>query len=77
MSQELHNKRIAILAADGFEQVELEKPKLALAELLGSGGLESIVGVGGATVSTVHERLAALLSFPAASRALTWKLWSP
>jgi len=31
-----------------------EKPKLALVELLGSGGLESIVGVGGASVSTVQ-----------------------
>ena len=30
--QKLHNKTIAILAADGFEQVELEKPKKALEE---------------------------------------------
>jgi protease I len=27
MSQELNNKKIAILVADGFEQVELTKPK--------------------------------------------------
>ncbi len=30
MNQELLNKRVAILATDGFEQVELEKPKQAL-----------------------------------------------
>jgi protease I len=30
--QTLQNKRIAILAADGFEQVELEKPRKALEE---------------------------------------------
>lgn len=30
--QSLLNKRIAVLAADGFEQVELEKPKQALEE---------------------------------------------
>ena len=29
MSQELNNKKIAILVADGFEQVELTKPKQA------------------------------------------------
>ncbi len=29
MSQELNNKKIAILVADGFEQVELTKPKEA------------------------------------------------
>ena len=30
-----------------------EKLKLALVEVLGSGGLESIVGLGGGSVSTV------------------------
>ena len=30
MSQQLNNKKIAILVADGFEQVELTKPKEAL-----------------------------------------------
>ena len=30
MTQELNNKKIAILVADGFEQVELTKPKEAL-----------------------------------------------
>ncbi|HVE16579.1 MAG TPA: DJ-1/PfpI family protein, partial [Chthoniobacterales bacterium] len=32
MKTTLQNKRIAILAADGFEQVELEGPKKALEE---------------------------------------------
>ena len=32
MSQELNNKKIAILVADGFEQVELTKPKEAFEE---------------------------------------------
>ncbi len=32
MSQELNNKKIAILVADGFEQVELTKPKQAFEE---------------------------------------------
>ncbi len=29
MSNELHGKRIAILAADGVEKVELEQPRAA------------------------------------------------
>lgn len=32
MSQELNNKKIAILVADGFEQVEMTKPKQAFEE---------------------------------------------
>jgi protease I len=40
MSQELLHKRIAILAADGFEQVELAKPKEALEE---AGAIVNIV----------------------------------
>jgi protease I len=32
MTHELLNKRVAVLAADGFEQVELTKPKEALEE---------------------------------------------
>lgn len=40
MSDKLQNKRVAILAADGFEQVELEKPKQALEE---AGATVSIV----------------------------------
>jgi protease I len=40
MSQELLNKHVAILAADGFEQAELEKPKQALEE---AGATVSIV----------------------------------
>ena len=38
--QKLFNKRVAILAADGFEQVELEKPKEALEE---AGAVTEIV----------------------------------
>ena len=38
--QKLSNKRIAILAADGFEQVELQKPKEALEE---AGAVTEIV----------------------------------
>jgi protease I len=38
--QKLSNKRVAILAADGFEQVELEKPKEALEE---AGAVTEIV----------------------------------
>jgi len=55
----------------------LEKPRLALAELLGSVGWESTEGGAGAVVSIDHEKEAALLSLPAASRALTWKLCAP
>lgn len=44
MSRKLLNKRIAILAADGFEQVELEKPKQALEE---AGATASIVSPAG------------------------------
>lgn len=42
MSQKLLNKRVAILAADGFEQVELQKPKEALEE---AGASVSIVSL--------------------------------
>jgi protease I len=38
--QKLSNKRVAILAADGFEQVELQKPKEALEE---AGAVTEIV----------------------------------
>jgi hypothetical protein len=54
-----------------------ENANVALAELLGSGGPESIVGVGGGCVSTVQERVAGALSLPKTSRAFTWKLWLP
>ena len=54
-----------------------EKPKLALEAVLGSGGAESIVGVDGASVSMLQLWLAGALSLPAASRALTWKVWVP
>src|ERR1700710_1862936 len=40
MNQELLQKKVAILAADGFEQVELAKPKQALKE---AGATVSIV----------------------------------
>lgn len=42
MSAKLLNKRVAILAADGFEQAELEQPKQALEE---AGATVSIVSV--------------------------------
>lgn len=32
MTQELRNKKVAILVADGFEQVEMTKPQQALKE---------------------------------------------
>jgi protease I len=41
--QKLSNKRVAILAADGFEQVELQKPKEALEE---AGATTNIVSLG-------------------------------
>ncbi len=52
MSQELLNKRIAILAADGFEQVELEKPKRALEE---AGATVSIVSPAGLKIQGMHH----------------------
>src|SRR3954467_4087803 len=42
MSQELTGKRVAILAADGFEEVELTKPKKALEE---AGAKTSVVSI--------------------------------
>jgi hypothetical protein len=54
-----------------------EKTKLALVELLGSGGPESIVGGGSVVMSIVQTWLVAPLSLPSWSRALTWKLWLP
>src|SRR3954467_9457171 len=42
MSQELTGKRVAILAADGFEEVELTKPKKALEE---AGAKTTVVSI--------------------------------
>jgi protease I len=52
MSQELINKRVAILAADGFEQVELEKPKEALEE---AGATVSIVSPEARKIQGMHH----------------------
>ena len=52
MNQPLLNKRIAILAADGFEQVELEKPKQALEE---AGATVSIVSPASKTIQGMHH----------------------
>jgi hypothetical protein len=52
------------------------KLKVALALLLGFVGAAEIVVVG-ATVSIVHVKLAGALALPAASVALTWKVWLP
>lgn len=52
MSQKLLHKRIAILAADGFEQVELEKPKQALEE---AGATVSIVSPAGEKIQGMHH----------------------
>lgn len=52
MNQELLNKHIALLAADGFEQVELEKPKQALEE---AGATVSIVSPAGETIQGMHH----------------------
>ena len=55
-----------------------EKLKEASVEPLGSGGAESIEGVGGATVSTVQLRVAGVGSaLPAASRARTRNVCAP
>lgn len=52
MSQELLNKRVAILAADGFEQVELVKPKEALEE---AGATVSIVSPSSGQIQGMHH----------------------
>lgn len=52
MSQQLLNKRVAILAADGFEQVELQKPKEAL-EL--AGATVSIVSPAAGKIQGMHH----------------------
>jgi len=49
---ELSNKRIAILAADGFEQVELEKPKEAL-EM--AGATTNIVSPSSGQIQGMHH----------------------
>ena len=54
-----------------------EKAKLALAELLGSAGVEPSEGAAGAVVSIVQPKVVSELSLPTASRALTWKLCAP
>jgi protease I len=52
MKHELLNKRVALLAADGFEQVELTKPKEALEE---AGANVSIVSPGANQIQGMHH----------------------
>ncbi|HEX5177626.1 MAG TPA: type 1 glutamine amidotransferase domain-containing protein [Chthoniobacteraceae bacterium] len=52
MTHELLNKRVALLAADGFEQVEFTKPKEALEE---SGASVSVVSPNSDTVQGMHH----------------------
>jgi protease I len=49
---ELTGKRIAILAADGFEQVELEKPKQALED---AGAITNIVSPASGEIQGMHH----------------------
>jgi protease I len=50
--QTLSNKRVAILAADGFEQVELEKPKAALEE---AGAITEIVSPSSGSIQGMNH----------------------
>jgi protease I len=50
--QKLSNKRVAILAADGFEQVELEKPKAALEE---AGAVTEIISPSGDKIQGMNH----------------------
>ena len=52
MNHELSNKKVAILAADGFEQVELAKPKEALEE---AGAEVSIVSPKGGKIQGMNH----------------------
>jgi protease I len=52
MTHELLNKRVALLAADGFEQVELTKPKEALEE---AGANVSIVSPNKEKIQGMHH----------------------
>jgi hypothetical protein len=52
------------------------KEKLALAEVVAPLGPAVIVTLGG-VVSIVQVRLTGVLVLPAASLALTWKVWEP
>ncbi len=54
-----------------------EIAKVAAREETEPDGPESIVGAGGATVSTVHVREATSDMFPARSDARTSKVWDP
>lgn len=48
----LENKRVAILATDGFEQVELEQPRQALQE---AGAITEIVSPKAGTIQGMHH----------------------
>lgn len=50
--QKLSNKRVAILAADGFEQVELEKPRKALEE---AGARTEVVSPGSGKIQGMNH----------------------
>src|SRR5687768_5042417 len=52
MTHELLHKRVAILAADGFEQVELTKPKEALEE---AGATVSIISTNSDQIQGMHH----------------------
>ncbi|HET6408134.1 MAG TPA: DJ-1/PfpI family protein [Chthoniobacteraceae bacterium] len=59
MSKKLENKRVAILAADGFEQSELEEPMNALEE---AGADLSIVSTKADNIQGMHHAVKATLS---------------
>lgn len=52
MNTPLQHRRVAILAADGFEQAELEEPMIALEE---AGARVSIVSPHGGTIQGMHH----------------------
>jgi hypothetical protein len=56
---------------------ESENVNCASLEPLGDCGPETIVGCGGGVVSTVQVYVLTLLSFPAGSTAIAFKLWLP
>nr|MDQ3622456.1 DJ-1/PfpI family protein [Verrucomicrobiota bacterium] len=52
MNAKLHNKRVAILAADGFEQSELEEPLVALEE---AGAMVCIISPKSGRIQGMHH----------------------
>ncbi|MBO0675942.1 type 1 glutamine amidotransferase [Mycolicibacterium sp. S2-37] len=61
MPNELRGRRVAVLAADGVEKVELEQPRAAIEE---AGGFVEVLSIDGGTIQAMNHDLEAAGDIP-------------